>query len=101
MNPVKKYLPSNGTEGAMFIEHWCCKCARDKQMGQGVDFDECEDSELCDILTRSFLSHVDEWIYGENDIPCCTEFIDSSEQLATKRDDMTIDMFYSILTRSR
>ena len=45
VNAGRKYRPSNGTEGDMFLNAWCCHCARDKAMREGADFDECDDDE--------------------------------------------------------
>lgn len=38
----KPYRPSNGSEGADFFDTWCRRCARDKAMREGADFDECD-----------------------------------------------------------
>lgn len=48
--PGERYEPSNGTEGASFLDAWCSNCARDKAMREGVDIDECDDNEKCEII---------------------------------------------------
>lgn len=70
----RKYRPSNGTEGMMFMEAWCEHCAKflEAEAGAGQD---------CDIVTRTFwLDEKDkdypaEWTYNEGQ-PCCTAFED-------------------------
>lgn len=66
----RKYRPSNGTEGEMFMERFCYQCVHE----------EYGESELCDILTRTMIYDVeddkypDEWVYGD-DGPVCTAFV--------------------------
>ena len=59
---IKKYTPSNGTEGMIFMSRWCDKCSKEKR---------------CPILTDKLLNGYDsnrlEWIY-ENNNPICTSF---------------------------
>lgn len=97
----KLYQPSNGTEGELFIEQWCGTCARDKPSSEGKPFDECDDDELCSILNDTlFYSVIDseypsEWIYDENDKPCCTAWIRHDDPIASLpyRCTKTKDMF--------
>lgn len=35
--PGKQYVPSNGTEGACFLEGWCAQCARDRAMRRQIE----------------------------------------------------------------
>lgn len=95
----QKYQPSNGTEGCLFMDQWCGKCARDKTMSEGKDFDECADDETCSIIANTMVFSVDdeeypsEWQYGADGQPCCTAFVSVNGPLDTVRDDLTIDMF--------
>lgn len=94
----QKYEPSNGTEGEYFHAGWCCLCARDLAMSEGVPIEECDDNQKCDILGRSFLGidHPDyppEWQYGKDGQPCCTAFVESGQPIPPPRDVHTIDMF--------
>jgi hypothetical protein len=95
----EKYQPSNGTEGAIFIDSWCVDCARDKAMREGADFDDCDDNELCEILAASFLYKVDdprypsEWQYDKQGQPCCTAFVRAESEIPVPRCPLTIDMF--------
>jgi hypothetical protein len=69
---ARPYRPSNGTEGELFIEHWCANCERDSD-------------ENCEILARTFAYDVDhpkypkEWIVCENELfrnARCTAFVE-------------------------
>ncbi len=61
----EKYVPSNGTEGGLFMDAFCEKCTK-------VD--------CCDIVVHTmFLSVEDEaypkeWQYTKDGQPTCTEF---------------------------
>jgi len=72
---MKKYRPSNGTEGCYFTSHWCDICAKD-------DFDpDADDSKGCPILLKTLMMETDckdypeEWVCeddGSN--PRCTAY---------------------------
>lgn len=70
---MRKYRPSNGTEGMIFSDHFCDKC-----LNQHPDPD-CKPQ--CMILMRAFMyelkdkEYPEEWQYDENDIPTCTAFV--------------------------
>lgn len=87
----KPYRPSNGSEGADFFDTWCRRCARDKAMREGADFDECDDNELCELIAAGFRGPVKEWI-EDNSGPRCTAFIESWEGVP-EVDTHTQDMF--------
>ena len=55
------YRPSNGTEGMIFMEAFCDRCA--------VNHDG-----DCEILAASFMGQVPEWLHDEHGLPCCTAF---------------------------
>ena len=58
----KPYVPSNGTEGDMFMSRWCHRCI--KESG-------------CTILTGSmFGASPKQWRYDGNGEPECTSFRD-------------------------
>ena len=68
----QKYQPSNGTEGAMFMEEFCFRCKHD-------NFDEKTGEGGCPILAASFLdignpAYPPEWQYGNDGYPVCTAF---------------------------
>ena len=66
----KIYRPANGTEGDIFMQHFCYKCIHD----------DLENENYCHILNRTLVHEVDdeeypkEWIYNEDGRPVCTEF---------------------------
>lgn len=66
---MKKYRPSNGTEGMGFTDHFCDRCIH-----QHPD----PNKECCEILMRTMCYSVDhekypeEWTYDENGSPTCT-----------------------------
>lgn len=69
---MKKYRPSNGTEGMAFTDHFCDRCIH-----QHPDPDH--DSQ-CNILMRSMCFDIDheqypeEWTYDDHDSPTCTNW---------------------------
>lgn len=95
----KKYQPSNGTEGELFISGWCGECARDKAAREGEPLEECDDNEVCDIIGRTFAHDVNdpeypvEWQYGKDGQPCCTAFVPAGQPIPPTKDEFTVDMF--------
>ncbi len=72
MSECRKYRPSNGTEGMGFIETYCANCIHENPNP--------ELKPNCDILSRTMWYGVNdkeyptEWVYNEDNKPCCTEF---------------------------
>lgn len=70
---MRKYRPSNGTEGMWFEEQFCCQC-----INQHPDP---EKGKNCDIACATFCYDLNdpeypkEWCYDENDKPTCTAFV--------------------------
>jgi len=67
---MKKYRPSNGTEGEMFMEQFCYQCTHDHV-----------DGPYCDIIARTMAFDADdpeypeEWIMNDNFADAkCTKF---------------------------
>lgn len=95
----QKYRPSNGTEGAVFMEAWCCRCQRDRSMREGEPVDECDDNELCPIIGDTMAYSTEdpgypvEWQYGKDGQPCCTAFIPAGDPVPPTRCEHTADMF--------
>jgi hypothetical protein len=95
----KKYQPSNGTEGEIFISSWCGECARDKSAREGVDITECDDNEVCRIIGNTFAYRVDdpeypiEWQYDKDGQPCCTAFVPAGQPIPPEKDEFTGDLF--------
>jgi hypothetical protein len=93
------FQPSSGTIGHAFIAGWCGNCARDKALREGVEPEECDDNQRCDIVDRTMLYKVDdpeypsEWIYDQDGHPCCTAFVPAGDPVPAPRCDHTDDMF--------
>lgn len=68
----KKYRPSNGTEGIIFMDLWCDCCTKDNLQDDGTGG--------CKILADAFCYGRDEdeypteWQYDDKDQPKCTAF---------------------------
>ena len=71
MCEVKKYQPSNGSEGSYFIETYCMKCRHCDPDSDG--------KKQCQILMNTMVYNVtdekypSEWRYNKNDEPICTK----------------------------
>lgn len=88
------YMPSNGTEGEIFIESWCGECAHDKEMN-GTCYAEGRDAgdgDWCEILGASYRGEAKEWQYGPDGQPRCTAFTPMGLP-AVERCEHTADMF--------
>lgn len=63
---MRRYKPSNGTEGVMFDDAWCAKCQRDaayRKTGKGSG---------CFIIVRAMIDEdpPSEWIIDEDGVKC-------------------------------
>ena len=64
---MRKYIPSNGTEGEIFMDKFCDRCFYDH-------------NENCEIIVGTMVydlednEYPEEWTYDENDQPICTKF---------------------------
>jgi len=69
MEIMRKYQPSNGSEGDWFTDKFCFQCQECNPNPNG--------KKQCDILMRTLIHNVGddeyptEWIYDENDNPMC------------------------------
>lgn len=85
------YRPSNGTEGADFMDEWCNRCARDAAFRE--DPDNCDG---CSIAAATFAFEIDhpeypkEWITDEKG-PRCTAF--TTDPTCPVRCSQTADLF--------
>ena len=95
----EKWRPSNGTEGDLFIESHCGVCAFGEFIRQGMNFDDAEENERCEIVGKTFLCAVDdeeypvEWQYGKDGHPTCIAFHLDGEPMPPERCKHTVDMF--------
>lgn len=90
---IEPYTPSNGSEAMFFIDQWCSRCARDKAMREGADFDECDDNELCEIIAASFRGEAVEWRELENGDVTCVAYVRHGDAIPDPRCAHTLDMF--------
>lgn len=69
MEKQELYMPSNGSEGEIFLEKWCGNCKKDSTFRK-------EDAKtMCPIFTKSLVEdNVKQWIYKDG-IPTCTSFV--------------------------
>ena len=71
--PGESYRPANGTEGEIFMSHFCEKCKKD---GYTDDTPE----KGCQILAFSMAYEIGdpdypaEWVYDKDGLPTCTAF---------------------------
>lgn len=91
--PGEQWEPSNGTEGYSFLESWCGKCARDRAMREGVEIDECDDDERCEIIGASFRGEAVEWREMPDGEVKCIAFVPAGERIPEPRCVRTLDMF--------
>lgn len=94
----KPYRPSNGTEGAIFIDNWCAQCERDHGMMAGLPLEDCDDNSICGIIADTYCYAVDdpaypkEWQYGNDGQPRCTAYLEKGQPIPIV-DELTGDLF--------
>lgn len=91
--PGEQWTPSNATVGYSFLEDWCMKCLRDRAMREGIDVDECDDQDRCEILGASFRGEAVEWREMPDGEVKCIAFVPSGDPLPTPRCRHTADLF--------
>lgn len=91
--PGEQWTPSNSDQGYGFIEDWCGKCQRDRSAREGVDLDECDDNEKCEILGASFRGEAVEWRELEDGQTVCIQFVQAGDPVPAPRCEATTDMF--------
>lgn len=88
---IRKYRPSNGTEGCSFRNAWCEVCEHDRKFRE-------EESEPCEILGLTFIydaedeKYPEQWIYDETGKPKCTAFVNEGDEIPYKC-IKTLDLF--------
>lgn len=90
--PGRQWIPSNGTEGHSFLESACGNCQRDKSMREGVDLDECDDNEKCEIIAASFRGEAVEWRVDKDEV-FCISFVEKGQSILAPRCPNTVDLF--------
>ena len=91
--PGEQWIPSNGTEGHSFLESACGSCQRDRAMREGVELDECDDNEKCEIIAASFRGEAVEWRRYEDGTVNCVSWIAAGQPVPSPRDEHTLDLF--------
>lgn len=91
--PGVQWIPSNGTEGHSFLESACGTCQRDRAMREGVELDECDDNEKCEIIAASFRGEAVEWRLLDDDTITCVAWIAAGQPVPPPRDEHTLDLF--------
>jgi hypothetical protein len=62
-------------------------------MREGVDIDECDDNERCDIIAASFRGEAVQWrILLEGGV-ICTSYIEHGKPVPPERCPNTVDLF--------
>ena len=62
-------------------------------MREGVDIDECDDNEKCEIIGASFRGEAVEWRELDNGKCICVAFVKAGTELPPPRCERTADMF--------
>lgn len=95
--PGVQFVPYGSNEGCAFLDAHCANCARDKAIREGLEIDECDENELCEILAASFRGEAVEWRIVDEDTPTertlCTSFVPVGQPIPTPRCEGTVDMF--------
>jgi hypothetical protein len=98
-SPIRKFRPSNATQGDAFFSNWCRHCQCDKAMREGVAIDDCDDNERCDIIPLTLWYHADdpeypgEWRYDANGNPICSAFVEAGDPIPRPRCTATMELF--------
>jgi hypothetical protein len=88
----EQFIPSNGDQGYSFIEEWCSNCQRDKALREGVDLDECDDNEKCEIVAASFRGEAVEWRELANGKTKCIAFVPAGQIIPAERCPHTAEL---------
>ncbi len=90
--PGEQWTPSNSTDGDAMHSSFCCNCARDRAMREGIDPFACDESELCDVLARSFRGEAVEWRILPTGRITCTAYVPAGQPIP-QRCPATADMW--------
>ena len=90
MPALKKYMPSNGSEGMWFTEKYCENCTR-----QAINPDA---KTQCIHACRAWSGDDNgKWVYDEDGNPTCTAFRDRKNRKKyikkSKKDDKQLELF--------
>jgi hypothetical protein len=94
--PGERHIPSNGTEGWAFIEDWCSRCERDKELSGTKHPEDCGDDDWCPIVAASYRDEAVEWRELEDGSTKCMAFAPLGHGVPPPRCENTADMFDGI-----
>lgn len=97
--PGERYMPSNSSDGMVYLDGWCVRCDRDKELNGTLDADECDDDDFCPIVAASFRDEAEEWRELPTGELVCLAFVPKGEPEIT-RCEHTRDMFWFDCTRT-
>ena len=69
----------------------CGTCARDKAMREGVNFDDCDDNEKCEIIGASFRGEAVEWRETDNGL-LCAAYVEAGKPIPPPQDNFTMEL---------
>ncbi len=93
--PGEQYIPSNSSGGSIFLDGYCTRCEHDKCLNGTKSDDDCEPSDYCDIVNRSFQGAAIEWRTVNGSIICTgyTPMRDRDGVSVAVRDEATKELF--------
>ncbi|MFN3494213.1 MAG: hypothetical protein ACK40L_06875 [Hydrogenophaga sp.] len=91
--PGKQWIPPNSDVGYGFIGSTCAHCARDRAIREGVEIEECDDDELCEIVGASFRGEAVEWRRMPDGSVHCLAFVPAGEVPPPPPCMFTLDLF--------
>ena len=89
----ERYMPSNGTEGLGFLNDWCSRCERDKELNCTKDNEDCGDDDWCPILAASYRDEAVEWRELEDGSTKCMAFVPMGHAIPPPRCEQTRELF--------
>jgi hypothetical protein len=91
--PGSRYMPSNGTEGMVFLDAWCSRCERDKELNGTKDAGDCGDGDWCPIVAASYRDEAVEWREMEDGSTKCLAFVPIGQAVPAPRCEHTLELF--------
>lgn len=91
--PGTQWKPSNSDQGYAFLAYWCSTCTRDKAFREGVEIEECDDSEKCEIIGASFRGEAIQWRTLPDGKTTCLGYVEHGKPVPQERCPNTSDLF--------
>lgn len=83
---VKKYCPSNASDGQIFMSKFCDRCELDSKFSEDVPEGGCQIIVATMVWSVNDPLYPAQWCYDANGQPTCTAFVPMG-------DDKTLDIF--------